>query len=421
MTVTLEPLPMQEASAFWKDKIHLSPGEFAKLSDEARIMAFAVSGIAKGAQLTTVFNALQKAIENGTSFSAFKKQCREIFERRGWTGKRSWRVQNIFRTNIQTAYNAGQYKRQKEMAETFPYLQYSAVNDRRTRPTHKALDDKVFPVDHPFWDTWYPPNGYRCRCTTLSLTRRQVERLGVEVESKDPTNTAVMVPDPTTGAMVRVQQLLPDPGFSHHPGKVIWGGMLENAGLQKVNFKQMKKLLQPADYKRPLLKNVRPAALGTINRDDLLRAGKDNSYYRDEFIKRYGKETVLTDPAGEAVILSLRAFLVNKNPGAEELWKFAKRGHAECIPLIKDAIEHPFEIWLTPQQDTKSGRIRLSKRYVALWKTGDKKRIGGLIVFEVVDGVFQGVTAFIPMKKPETADLNYMERQRRGVLLYPRR
>ena len=29
---------------------------------------------------------------------------------------------------------------------------------------HRALDGKCFPVDHPFWHTWFPPNGHRCRC-----------------------------------------------------------------------------------------------------------------------------------------------------------------------------------------------------------------------------------------------------------------
>ncbi len=227
MSVTLEPLTMQAAADFWRDKLLLGPGAFAKLSDEAKMKAFAVSGIAKGDELTTVYRALQDAIEKGISFGEFKKRCKDIFERRGWTGKREWRVQNIFRTNIQTAYNSGRYKRQKELGDIFPYLQYSAVNDRRTRPTHKAVDGLVFPLDHPFWDTWYPPNGYRCRCSTFSLTKRQVERRGLKVETNDPTNTPVSIASPVTGEKLHVQQLLPDAGFANHPGKMVWGGIGE--------------------------------------------------------------------------------------------------------------------------------------------------------------------------------------------------
>jgi len=218
-TVKLEPLAMEEAAKFWRDKKLVSPAEFKTLSAEAKLRAFSISGIAKGDELATVFNSLQTAIEKGLSYSDFKKECAEIFARRGWTGKREWRVQNIFRTNIQTAYNVGRYQKQKEMAEYFPYLQYNAVNDRRTRPTHRALDGKIFPVGHSFWDTWYPPNGYRCRCSTLSLTEGQLKRRGLTVEEADPTDTPVEIADPTTGARMTVQQLMPDPGFAHHPGK----------------------------------------------------------------------------------------------------------------------------------------------------------------------------------------------------------
>lgn len=55
-TVRLEPWPWRPPSKFWQDKIQLGPAEFAKLSDEAKIRAFAVSGIAKGDQLATVYN-----------------------------------------------------------------------------------------------------------------------------------------------------------------------------------------------------------------------------------------------------------------------------------------------------------------------------------------------------------------------------
>ncbi|BDD88877.1 phage head morphogenesis protein [Desulfofustis limnaeus] len=219
MTLTLEPLPAREAIAFWQDKVPMGAGAFAALSAEEKLHAFAVSGIAKGDELDSIYEALQRAIDDGISYGEFKKQCADIFTRRGWTGKRDWRVQNIFRTNIQTAYNVGRWQRQQQSAGSFPYLMYNAVNDSRTRPTHRALDGKVFPADHPFWDTWYPPNGFRCRCSTISLTEGQVKRRGLRVETEDPTNTPTLIPHPVTGEKIHLQQLLPDPGFAGNPGK----------------------------------------------------------------------------------------------------------------------------------------------------------------------------------------------------------
>lgn len=419
MSVTLEPLTMQEAATFWEDKVVLGPGQFAKLSHEAKIKAFAVSGIAKGDELATVFNSIERAIKEGIPFSQFKAECAAIFERRGWTGKRDWRVQNIFRTNIQTAYNSGRWARQKANAKALGYLQYSAVNDRRTRPTHRAMDGKVFRIDHPVWEQWYPPNGYRCRCSTLSLSEGQVKRMGLTVDTEDPTNTPIGIPDLKTGEKMHVQQLLPDPGFAHHPGKVVWGGIVD--GEKRGMFKALDDLRGPADYRRTKLANVRPSAIADLDEAAMLSAEETDEFYKDEFLKLYGQETVLTDGAGEPVILSLRSFLADKTPGAKELWKFTKDGHGQTIPFLKEMIETPYEIWLTPQQDSETGRIRLSKRYVSLWKTADKKRIGGLAIFEVVDGIFQGVTAFAPRKKTGAINLNYVEKQRLGLLLYPRR
>ena len=221
----LDPLPMAEAQQFWADKVKLGPKEFAKLSDEAKVKAFAIAGIAKGDELDTVFAAMQRAIDLGTTLEDFKKECAAIFERRGWTGKRAWRIDNIFRTNIQTAYNVGQYKQLQEDRAVFPVWQYSAINDSRTRPTHLAMDGRAWPANHPMWNIWYPPNGYRCRCSVIGLTAGQVEARGVKVETIDPTNGLIEPVDPRTGNRMPARQLLPDPGFELNAGQAYWEGI----------------------------------------------------------------------------------------------------------------------------------------------------------------------------------------------------
>jgi len=411
--IELKPLPMEEAQAFWADKIILGAGEFNKLSAEAKTRAFAVSGIAKGDELATVFSSLQRAIDDGISYGQFKKECREIFERRGWTGKRTWRVDNIFRTNIQTAYQVGRYKQMMDVVDDRPYWMYDAVNDRRTRPTHRAMDSKVFPADHEFWNNWYPPNGFRCRCGVISYSKTQVESRGLKVEKEDITGTPLLPPGATSPV-----QLLPDPGFAHHPGKTVWGGVVDSVD-DSWRYKSLPNLLGPSDYRRRALRNVRPGSIAEISEDMFLANSLGDDAYKAKFLEMYGRETVIKDAIGEPVILSLRSFLVNKAPGAPVEWKFHKAGHGEIIPSIREVLTSPYEIWLTPQVN-KKGQVRLSKRYVGLWKTADKKRIGGLLVFEVDRGVFKGVTAFTPLKKGK-ADIEYVERQRQGVLLYPGR
>ncbi len=72
-------------------------------------------------------------------------------------------------TNMQMAYAVGRRKAQEESSDYLPVWEYSAVGDDRTRPTHLALDGIIFPANHPFWDTHYPPWEIQCRCSVISL------------------------------------------------------------------------------------------------------------------------------------------------------------------------------------------------------------------------------------------------------------
>ena len=380
-----------------------------------------MAGIAKGSELETVYQALTKAAEKGTTLAEFKRDCADIFEKRGWVGKRAWRVDNIFRTNLQTAYNVGRYKKQKAQAKYFPYLRYSAVNDSRTRKTHLALDGLIYPLEHPFWDTWYPPNGFRCRCGTRSLTKGQVERQGLKVEEHDPTNSLIEPIEPKTGNRLPAVQLIPDPGFAHHPGKTAWGGIVDDSLKKGAGpYRSLPNLRKPSDYRRPALINVRPAEIPDFEGDRLLPKGLSQEDYKAAFVQQYGESKEVIDALGELVLLTLRAFQRDKSKPTGESLKMTKKGHGELVPLVEELLQDPFEVWLTPQRNA-AGKIRLTKRYISMWKTADKERISGLTVFEVVDGVFQGVTAFIPLDDKGVSNLQYAEQQREGLLLYTRK
>jgi len=159
----LKLLPFEEAVEAFKRKVDLTPEQFYALAEGARAAAFTVSGVARMDILVDMHGAVEKAIEAGETLADFRNRMDDIFGARGWAapeGFTPWRLETIFRTNVQTAYSTGRYKQMMDQAARFPYWEYDAVNDSATRPTHAALDGKVFPVDHPFWDTWYPPNGY---------------------------------------------------------------------------------------------------------------------------------------------------------------------------------------------------------------------------------------------------------------------
>ncbi len=218
--ITVKPLPMAEALEYWRSKVQLTPKEFYALADVHKARAFTVSRLARADMLDEIHASLATALAEGTSFNAWKKSLSHVWEENGWTGKAAWRVDNIFRTNIQTAYNVGRYKQMMEVAQDRPYWQYSAVNDSRTRPTHRALHGRVYRADSPFWDTFYPPNGFRCRCKVKTLSERQVTTRGLTVH--DGNGLGELIEPIGPDGPLPARPLMPDRGFEGNPGKEAW-------------------------------------------------------------------------------------------------------------------------------------------------------------------------------------------------------
>lgn len=50
-------------------------------------------------------------------------------------------------------------------------LQYRTVQDGRVRPSHAALDRITLPPSHPFWQQYFPPNGWNCRCNVVQVLK----------------------------------------------------------------------------------------------------------------------------------------------------------------------------------------------------------------------------------------------------------
>lgn len=50
-------------------------------------------------------------------------------------------------------------------------LQYRTAGDGRVRPEHRVLHNVTLPYGDPFWDEFFPPNGWRCRCTVVQVRK----------------------------------------------------------------------------------------------------------------------------------------------------------------------------------------------------------------------------------------------------------
>lgn len=210
-----EEIVFEEAVNYFKEKIPMKASEFYKLAEEYKSLAFTVSGYTKVQVLKKFHDELLKAIEEGTTMKDFKDKMNEFLLKKGYEGITNFQADNIFRTNIQTAYQVGHYKQMTspEVLKYRPYWQYDAVNDKHTRPSHLAMDGRVYRADDPIWDTWYPPNGFRCRCGVKTLSERQVKERGLTVETGAPIAADV------EGRFISI---LPDPNFANNPAKAVF-------------------------------------------------------------------------------------------------------------------------------------------------------------------------------------------------------
>lgn len=50
-------------------------------------------------------------------------------------------------------------------------LQYRTVGDGHVRPEHAALDGITLPPSDPFWQSYFPPNGWACRCSAVQVRK----------------------------------------------------------------------------------------------------------------------------------------------------------------------------------------------------------------------------------------------------------
>lgn len=51
------------------------------------------------------------------------------------------------------------------------YLQYRTAHDNKVRPEHAALHGVTLPITDSFWEEYYPPNGWNCRCTVVQVRK----------------------------------------------------------------------------------------------------------------------------------------------------------------------------------------------------------------------------------------------------------
>lgn len=260
------PVP-QEALDYFEAK-EIRPG-FSHLDvwGEEHTRAFTAAKFMREDVLAAMQTSLATALREGQTYEMWARGLQPELERLGFWGRQlvtdpltgqvteisvPHRLEHIFRQNMRTARAAGQWERIQRTKASHPYLLYLLGPSERHRPLHVTWHGILLPVDDPFWQTHFAPNGHGCKCSIRQVTSREADRLerdgirsGVRTPILDeqglPTGrhlrettpvrrTAppiVLVPfeNKRTGVIEMVPEGI-DPGFAHPPSqlRVFQGG-----------------------------------------------------------------------------------------------------------------------------------------------------------------------------------------------------
>ncbi|XLM22155.1 phage head morphogenesis protein, partial [Chromobacterium piscinae] len=112
--------------------------DWEELWQDAQAQAFTVAKVTRLDILQDIRDAVEKALVEGKTLAWFKKELTPILKAKGWWGKQDvldketgevrevqlgspWRLQTIYRANLQTAYMAGRWQIQIDNVDDRPF------------------------------------------------------------------------------------------------------------------------------------------------------------------------------------------------------------------------------------------------------------------------------------------------------------
>ena len=128
----------------------------------------------------TLYNSLLDNLSNGGTFKDWLEASKTILDKTG-LGDSPWYLELVYRNNMQSSYNAGAFYNQELNKKNKPYGLYDAIDDERTSEICQILNGKVYPLDHPFWNRYLPPNHHGCRSKRITLSKEELEEYGLTV------------------------------------------------------------------------------------------------------------------------------------------------------------------------------------------------------------------------------------------------
>lgn len=197
--------------------------QYDRLTAAAKQATFTVAWIDDTAVIGKIRDALAETIAEGPTLDRFREK---VVEKLDTSPMGAWHSETVYRTNLMSAYRDGKESLLAHpiVQEVFPFAEYSATHDGRTRDNHLALEifgiqgTAIYYATDPMWDYFTPPWDYNDRCIKIPMRIADAARAGIE-EAKEWLRTGVKPANPTY-CLDKIP-FRPKPGFGVRHGPLL--------------------------------------------------------------------------------------------------------------------------------------------------------------------------------------------------------
>jgi SPP1 gp7 family putative phage head morphogenesis protein len=135
------------------------------MKDRLRNSNFVFSGFKTFHELNEAFPSLLDENGNRKTFEHFLKDVQTINEKYN-----KWYLEAEYKFAVTSAQMAAKWEKFAGDGDRYD-LQYRTADDRHVRDSHRKLADVTLPVTSKFWDYYFPPNGWGCRCNVVQVRK----------------------------------------------------------------------------------------------------------------------------------------------------------------------------------------------------------------------------------------------------------
>lgn len=188
---------IQSAVDWLRGRQVLSDRQLSRLITESEAGGLAAADQQRAAINNRLNRAIQESVLTGDSHASWQQRASQIVD---LTAREA---EAIGRTFTHRAYHEGLREITDEPAvkDEFPYIEYFATHDTRTRATHREMDGKVAHVGSPLAARMRELAAeWGCRCSVVPLSREDAVAAGIDdntgwVEPSKPESTTQVVDD----------------------------------------------------------------------------------------------------------------------------------------------------------------------------------------------------------------------------------